>query len=91
MVYVVVSSPPANEETGAMRTEIESRLGVGRVVALCKKSIYILPYCTKISSFTSVTKVGEIGMSNRFIKCRYGQQLKLHSLVELQQQTQVCT
>jgi hypothetical protein len=27
--YIVVSSPPATEETGAMGRDIESRLGIG--------------------------------------------------------------
>jgi hypothetical protein len=31
-----VSSPPATEEIGAMGPEIESRQGIGRVVALKK-------------------------------------------------------
>jgi hypothetical protein len=29
VVYVVVSSPPATEETGAIGREIESRVGIG--------------------------------------------------------------
>jgi hypothetical protein len=37
MVYVVVSSPPATEETGALGREIESRQGTYRGVAFTKK------------------------------------------------------
>jgi hypothetical protein len=38
----VVSSPPANEETGAMGREIESRPGIGGVAFLEKKFLYRL-------------------------------------------------
>jgi hypothetical protein len=38
--YIVVSSPPATEETGAMGLEIESHWGIGRVVgSFFKKDI----------------------------------------------------
>jgi hypothetical protein len=33
VIYVVVSSPPVTDETGAMVREIESRRGICRVVA----------------------------------------------------------
>jgi hypothetical protein len=36
--YIVLSSTPATEEIGAMGREIESRRGIGRVVAFKKHS-----------------------------------------------------
>jgi hypothetical protein len=41
VVYIVVSSPPATEETGAMDHKIESRQG-NRVVAFKKKKYVII-------------------------------------------------
>jgi hypothetical protein len=37
VVYIVVLSPPATEETGVMSREIKSRQDIHRVVALRKK------------------------------------------------------
>jgi hypothetical protein len=40
MAYIVVSSPPASEESDALDLEIESHQGIGRVVALKKDQLY---------------------------------------------------
>jgi hypothetical protein len=40
MAYIVVSSPPASEESDALDREIESHQGIGRVVALKKGQLY---------------------------------------------------
>jgi hypothetical protein len=42
VVYIVVLSPPSTEEIGSMGREIESRQGIGRVVAI-KKVLERLP------------------------------------------------
>jgi hypothetical protein len=58
VVYIVVLSPPSTEEIGSMGREIESRQGIGRVVAIKKSFRTVTAFKIWRQNFFSAVVLG---------------------------------